>query len=185
MDEYLTLIKLAVIAGSFLLALLLESLILPQVLRIAYKKRLYDLPNARKVHKTPTPRLGGISFMPVIVIVLGLMAVARLRWVTDTVLSQNVTNQTMIYILFAMGLMLLYLIGAVDDLVGVSYRTKFVAQVIAAILPPVGGRNRRVGFRAQRISLDFNCSRLLCRQALFNGHSGHYHGGYTCCVFQV
>ena len=88
MDEYLTLIKLAVIAGSFLLALLLESLILPQVLRIAYKKRLYDLPNARKVHKTPTPRLGGISFMPVIVIVLGLMAVARLRWVTDTVLSQ-------------------------------------------------------------------------------------------------
>ena len=139
MDEYLTLIKLAVIAGSFLLALLLESLILPQILRIAYKKRLYDLPNARKVHKTPTPRLGGISFMPVIVIVLGLMAVARLRWVTDTVLSQNVTNQTMIYILFAMGLMLLYLIGAVDDLVGVSYRTKFVAQVIAAILPPVGG----------------------------------------------
>ena len=116
MDEYLTLIKLAVIAGSFLLALLLESLILPQILRIAYKKRLYDLPNARKVHKTPTPRLGGISFMPVIVIVLGLMAVARLRWVTDTVLSQNVTNQTMIYILFAMGLMLLYLIGAVDDL---------------------------------------------------------------------
>ena len=139
MNEYLALIKLAVIIGSFLLALLLEALILPQILRIAYKKRLYDLPNVRKVHKTPTPRLGGISFMPVIVIVLGIMAVARLRWVNDTVLSQNVTDQTMIYILFAMGLMLLYLIGAVDDLVGISYRTKFIAQIVAATLPPVGG----------------------------------------------
>lgn len=132
-------IKIAVALGCFLMAVVLECLILPQVLLIAYKKHLYDIPNARKVHKTPTPRLGGISFMPVIILVLGTGAVARLLVVQDTVLSANVTNQTIIYILFAMGLMMLYLVGAADDLVGIDYKHKFLVQIVASILPAFGG----------------------------------------------
>mgnify|MGYP007000011087 CR=1 FL=1 len=29
---------------------------------ISHKKRLYDVPDSRKVHTTPVPRLGGLSF---------------------------------------------------------------------------------------------------------------------------
>lgn len=137
MDQ--NIIKIVVAFGCFLMAAILESLILPQILYIAYKKHLYDLPNARKIHRTPTPRLGGISFMPVILLVLGTGAVARLMIVKDTVLSPNVTDQTIIYILIAMGLTMLYLIGAVDDLVGIGYRHKFMIQLFASILPPIGG----------------------------------------------
>jgi UDP-GlcNAc:undecaprenyl-phosphate GlcNAc-1-phosphate transferase len=137
MDQ--NIIKIVVALGCFLLAAILEYLILPQILYIAYKKHLYDIPNARKIHHTPTPRLGGISFMPVILLVLGTGAVARLMVVTDTVLSPNVTDQTIIYILIAMGLMMLYLVGAVDDLVGIGYRHKFIVQIFASILPPIGG----------------------------------------------
>ena len=32
---------------------------------ISHKKRLYDVPDARKVHTMPVPRLGGLSFFPV------------------------------------------------------------------------------------------------------------------------
>jgi len=122
-----------------MLAILLESLLLPHILRIAYKKRLYDLPDSRKIHTQPIPRLGGLSFMPVIILVLGTAAVARLLFVEDTQLTENISNQMIIYILFAMGLMMLYLVGSADDLVGVEYRPKFIVQIISAVLPTIGG----------------------------------------------
>lgn len=139
MNEYQELIKVLVVGGCFLLAILLEFALLPHILRIAYKKRLYDLPDSRKIHTHPIPRLGGLSFMPVIVLVLGTAAVARLLYVADTQLTENISNQMIIYILFAMGLMMLYLVGAADDLVGVGYRPKFIVQIVAAILPTIGG----------------------------------------------
>jgi len=119
MNEYQELIKVSVVAGCFMLAILLESLLLPHILRIAYKKRLYDLPDSRKIHTQPIPRLGGLSFMPVIILVLGTAAVARLLFVEDTQLTENISNQMIIYILFAMGLMMLYL---VDSSRSVSFR---------------------------------------------------------------
>lgn len=48
--------------GSCLLSLVLGMVIIPKILLISYKKRLFDMPDDRKVHQTPIPRLGGISF---------------------------------------------------------------------------------------------------------------------------
>lgn len=56
--------------SGFLLSLLLGMMIVPKILLISYKKRLFDMPDSRKVHEIPVPRLGGISFFPVILIVL-------------------------------------------------------------------------------------------------------------------
>ena len=36
--------------------------IIPNILLISMRKRLFDIPDARKVHKYPVPRLGGVSF---------------------------------------------------------------------------------------------------------------------------
>ncbi len=51
---------------AFLIAFLLELIIIPRVLVISYKKKLFDEPDERKQHGDSTPRLGGITFLPVI-----------------------------------------------------------------------------------------------------------------------
>lgn len=48
--------------SGFLLSLVLGMMIVPKILLISYKKRLFDMPDSRKVHEIPVPRLGGISF---------------------------------------------------------------------------------------------------------------------------
>lgn len=61
------------LAGSFLIALLLGIVMIPNILLVSYRKRLFDLPDPRKVHTCPVPRLGGISFLPAIVITFALI----------------------------------------------------------------------------------------------------------------
>ena len=117
------------LAGGFLLALLLGLLIIPKILLISYKKRLFDLPDCRKVHQVPVPRLGGISFFPVILIVLCFILGVRLYG--GYPIANLPANE---FLFFAVGGMMLFLIGVADDLVGVSYRYKFLVQIFAAFL---------------------------------------------------
>ena len=50
--------------GAFLVSLICGLVFTPLILDFCKRKRLYDIPNERKVHKNATPRLGGISFFP-------------------------------------------------------------------------------------------------------------------------
>lgn len=61
------------LAASFLIALLLGFVMIPNILLVSYRKRLFDLPDSRKVHSCPVPRLGGISFLPAIVIAFAVV----------------------------------------------------------------------------------------------------------------
>ncbi len=54
-------ITLLLLSG-FLFSVLFGMVIIPRILVISHKKRLYDVPDSRKVHTTPVPRLGGLSF---------------------------------------------------------------------------------------------------------------------------
>ena len=49
---------------SFLISIAGGFVILPRILKFCMKRKLYDMPNARKVHTFAIPRLGGIAFMP-------------------------------------------------------------------------------------------------------------------------
>ena len=61
-------LKIAFSVGvPFVLSVVLGLLFVPRVLLISRKKNLYDIPDARKVHKNPVPRLGGITFFPVLI----------------------------------------------------------------------------------------------------------------------
>ena len=60
-------VSLFLLAG-FVASALFAVLIIPNILLISYKRRLFDIPDSRKVHKVPVPRLGGLSFLPVILI---------------------------------------------------------------------------------------------------------------------
>ena len=50
--------------AAFILSAFLSWIIIPRILMVAFRKRLFDVPDARKVHTGIVPRLGGISFMP-------------------------------------------------------------------------------------------------------------------------
>ena len=97
---------------------LLTSLILvPIIKKVAIHVNAMDEPNARKIHKVPMPRLGGLAIY--LAFLLGYM------------LYGEVSTQ-MLSILI--GGFLLILIGFIDDIKSVPARYKLVVQIIAATI---------------------------------------------------
>ena len=130
--------NLILLIAGVLIAAYMGRRIIPKILIISLRKRLFDIPDARKVHKRPIPRLGGVTFLPVIVFVICLLSMYRV--IADLFPSSNLTKELSAesLSLFA-GLTLLYIIGIGDDLVGIRYRNKFKIQIISAALFPAVG----------------------------------------------
>lgn len=121
---------------SFVISLYVVAYIIPKILLISLKKRLFDAPDIRKVHKDAISRLGGISFLPTITFVMGLtIAVFTVSqpnaWTTITIAPK--------FLLIMCALMILYFVGIVDDLINVRYHVKFLAQVAAGIFIVLAG----------------------------------------------
>ena len=123
---------------GFLFAVSLGMVTIPRILVISHKKRLYDVPDARKVHTMPVPRLGGLSFFPVILMSMFLVIGFRLYF-WDVNVSGLSFNMLYEYLFLFVGMTLLYLVGVCDDLVGVGYRYKFAVQIAAAFLLVLSG----------------------------------------------
>ena len=123
--------------GTFIAAFLGLKMI-PSILVISFRKRLFDMPDKRKVHHHPVPRLGGVSFFPVILFALCTSIVVWMvsDYPINELLSYSVAKELLCMIA---GLTLLYVIGIADDLIGVRYRQKFLVQIIAAGLFPLAG----------------------------------------------
>ncbi len=121
----------------FLLSFLLTGILIPRILLISFRKRLFDVPDERKIHQGAVPRLGGMAFMPAIVLALSLVTALDLTLV-KAVGNEEVSigmGADVVSLCFGMcALMMMYLVGIADDLIGVKYRAKFVVQILAAIL---------------------------------------------------
>lgn len=122
----------------FAMAFAIAAVAIPRVVRLAQAMHLYDMPDQRKVHQLPIPRLGGVVFFPVVLVVLTLTLVVLLRTgVMASILWQGVNVNN--YAAYIAGALLLLFVGLYDDLTGTTYRVKFVAQTAAAFLLCVGG----------------------------------------------
>lgn len=130
--------NLYIVLLAFVSAVAMGRMIIPNILIISMRKRLFDVPDARKVHKRPVPRLGGVTFFPVIL--FAMCVFTALRVVTgngpDEVHVERVACEFMFLV---GGLTLLYIVGIGDDLVGVRYRRKFVIQILSAAMIPLSG----------------------------------------------
>ena len=105
---------------------------------ISLCKKLFDMPDERKVHKRAIPRLGGVAFFPTIL----LSCCFALAFYTLS--NYNIPTIQVVYILpefllLICGMVFLYLTGIADDLMGVRYRQKFVIQIICASFFPLAG----------------------------------------------
>lgn len=58
---------------AFAISSLMSMIIIPRILVVALKKRLFDIPDSRKIHKGAIPRLGGLSFAPSILFSLSFV----------------------------------------------------------------------------------------------------------------
>lgn len=104
---------------SFLTAFFITWLAIPAIINIARVKGLMDEPGERRSHSTSIPTLGGIG------IFAGLIFSVTF-WTPFVVFSD------LQYILCA--LIVIFLIGAKDDIVPLSPAKKFAGEILAAII---------------------------------------------------
>ncbi|MDE7381494.1 MAG: undecaprenyl/decaprenyl-phosphate alpha-N-acetylglucosaminyl 1-phosphate transferase [Muribaculaceae bacterium] len=124
---------------AFFISALLTGVLIPQILSIAFRRKLFDNPDARKIHRGVVPRLGGISFLPSVMCAMTLVLGWCLKF--DNVhICTILSHEHIVSSLFLMcSLLLLYLVGIADDLIGVRYRAKFVVQIICSVLILISG----------------------------------------------
>ncbi|WP_289735140.1 MraY family glycosyltransferase [Paramuribaculum intestinale] len=118
---------------STLLSVLFAGILIPQILLVSYRRKLFDMPDERKIHRGTVPRLGGIAFTPVILFSVSLLlGMSILMGNTYMENMMRINAQAISFGLCA--LLLMYLTGMSDDLIGVRYRAKFVVQIFCAVL---------------------------------------------------
>ncbi|MBA2329124.1 MAG: undecaprenyl/decaprenyl-phosphate alpha-N-acetylglucosaminyl 1-phosphate transferase [Flavisolibacter sp.] len=98
---------------------IITFLAIPAIIKIAELKKLYDLPDARKLHTNPISSLGGIG-------IFGGFFLA-------SILSVSSGLHPEFQYFFAASLIIFFL-GIKDDLMVLSATKKFVGQVIAAAI---------------------------------------------------
>lgn len=125
----------------FCLAVFLGRIIIPYILLITYRKRLFDPIDSRKLHQSSIPRLGGIAFMPIQLCVLAVSLVIIFNFnLYEYFPSQLTTWKIMpMFVVWAVGMILMFIVGLADDLVNVNYKWKFLVQIFAASLFPLAG----------------------------------------------
>ena len=127
-----------VMAFALVMSIVAADVLIPQILLIAFRKKLFDEIDERKIHHSTVPRLGGLAFEPVILFTIFILLVfdvhtGRLQLMEE--LGENILSLS----ICVCSVILLYLVGIADDLIGVKYSAKFVVQVICGLLFLFGG----------------------------------------------
>ena len=117
---------------SFITAFALTYFAIPSVIQVAREKNLVDVPGGRHVHKEVTPSLGGFA------IFAGMMFSIML-WTPFALYGG-----TLQYILCAF--VIIFLIGAKDDILPISPTNKLVGQILAAAILVFKADVRITGF---------------------------------------
>ena len=111
----------AVIAG------VVTGAMVPFATKIAFAVRAVDYPGGRKFHGGAVPRLGGVAIG--IGLAFGAGAVALMRW---SAWGGRVSKAELVALLVATAMV--FTVGLVDDIVGVSVAKKFLVEFAAAVL---------------------------------------------------
>ncbi|MDD7107613.1 MAG: MraY family glycosyltransferase [Prevotellaceae bacterium] len=122
----------------FALSACLTAVLIPQILHIATRRKLYDIPNERKIHHYVVPRLGGVAFAPVLFFSCFLLTSANHSLGWDEV-YYSIAEESLPIMYTYCAITMLYLVGMADDLNGIHYKTKFMAQTLSALLMIAGG----------------------------------------------
>ena len=122
-----------------LVTFIVSVILVPIARKVAHHVGAIDMPNERKVHTKPMPRLGGIA-------IYGAFLVGY-------ILYGELTTQ-MISILI--GSFIILLVGIFDDIKPISARYKFLVQIIAALIVVIYGQLYFTEITFLGLNLKFN-----------------------------
>jgi UDP-GlcNAc:undecaprenyl-phosphate GlcNAc-1-phosphate transferase len=139
-------------------AFALAAALVPAVGRIARRHGVLDEPGPRKVHGTPTPRVGGIAVWAAFTLVvltgyLGVPLLSQLPWVATrlagplAMLQEAYRVETKLLAMM-LGGALVFGVGLLDDVLGSRFKVgfKLAGQVLAALVLVLGGIRTDIGF---------------------------------------
>jgi len=109
---------------GYVTAFVVTLILIPPVLLIVKKFKLFDRPNARKVHTEPKPTFGGIA-------ILAGTFISLLIWYKFPEHPSIIT--------FLLSVAVLMIVGIMDDLKDLAVRYKLIIQVGVATLLAVSG----------------------------------------------
>ena len=118
------------IAGTFVVSLICGLVIIPAILNFCRAHQLYDMPNGRKIHTSAVPRLGGISFIP------GMLLAFVMASLFIGATTGNQITISLWSLMFPLGMLIIYVTGIADDIIGLPPLVKLIVQIIAACLLP-------------------------------------------------
>jgi UDP-GlcNAc:undecaprenyl-phosphate GlcNAc-1-phosphate transferase len=104
---------------AFVTAFVVAMIVMPPLIRIIYRFKLFDVPDMRKEHVAPIPTMGGIAS------IIG-MAIGCALWFQFT--------QSIFTVSFFFSIAVLLAIGIMDDLKNLPARYKFAMQIAVALL---------------------------------------------------
>ena len=123
---------------AFGISLIFTLVITPRIVKVAHALKLYDLPDEeRKIHKLPIPRLGGMMFLPIMMVTMTIITVVLMRLGMYRKIGSGLSMEH--WMAFIAGGMLLYSIGLFDDIKRVPYKLKFTIQMFTGILMCISG----------------------------------------------
>lgn len=128
---------------AFATALIASTGLMPGVIRLAHRAQLLDQPGSRRVHATPIPRLGGIGIFFGYVAGMGLATLLAGRAES---LSDPADYK---WPGIAVGMVVIFGAGLLDDIRGFSPLVKLVFQCVAAVAAVAAG------FRIDVITIPF------------------------------
>lgn len=104
---------------AFVIGGIFAYLTIPVIVKLSVIKKLVDVPNERKVNKTPIPNLGGIALF--IGVTMGTLLVIHNNVFTD-----------LRFVLA--GMIIMFFVGVKDDILALSAWKKLVAQIFCALV---------------------------------------------------
>lgn len=105
-----------------LIPMVFVALIIPIVKRIAFHVNALDIPDKRKVHKKPMPRLGGLGIF--LGFLLGYMLFGEHTYLMNSIL---------------IGSFIIIITGIIDDINPIKAKYKLIGQVLASLIVVVYG----------------------------------------------
>lgn len=119
---------------AFCLSAVCGVITIPQIINFCNRKKLYDMPSIRKIHKNSIPRLGGVCFLPSMLLAFLIGTAFYNSSCEDKQLQFSLWS-----VYFFISLVIIYAAGIIDDLIGIGAKTKFSFQIVAGILLPITG----------------------------------------------
>ena len=101
------------------IAFTITFLAIPVIIKVAERKKLFDLPDERKIHQTPIHTLGGLGFFAGFIIACLI-----------TIQFSNAPE----FQYFCAAAFVIFFLGLKDDILVISPIKKFIGQVLAAFL---------------------------------------------------